>query len=274
MRLRQPPIGSSITAAASGLPRLCPLVLRDDLRQPRVRVEHADHRPLRHPFGDSTARLRSKDGRPRRRRARPDRPAPAQTARPARPHGARVDPQRRPRAPISRPTAPIRCCAISSTTTCARTSAARRRSSSPPAPGRAAAPERKRTVDLGGAVKCIEAAQELGVDRFLMVSSMGTRDLEHAGPMRPYLEAKAEADTALETSGLDWTIVRPGPLTNEPGTGNVELARRWRAAGRSPATTSRSSSTTASRPRTRCARSSTCCPARCPPTSRCGRCRA
>ncbi len=84
--------------------------------------------------------------------------------------------------------------------------------------------ERKRTLDYEGAVKCIEAARELGVDRFLMVSSMGTRDIVHSGPMRPYLEAKAAADTALETSGLDWTIVRPGRLTNEPGTGTVDLA--------------------------------------------------
>jgi len=100
--------------------------------------------------------------------------------------------------------------------------------------GPGSGPERKRTVDLGGALKCIEAAQELGVDRFLMVSSMGTRDLEHAGPMRPYLEAKAEADTALETSGLDWTIVRPGPLTNDPGTGNVELAAALARGGEIP----------------------------------------
>jgi uncharacterized protein YbjT (DUF2867 family) len=83
---------------------------------------------------------------------------------------------------------------------------------------------RKRTVDLGGALKCIQAAQELGVARFVIVSSMGTRDLEHAGDMRPYLEAKAEADAAVETSGLDWTIVRPGRLTDVPGTGAVDLA--------------------------------------------------
>jgi uncharacterized protein YbjT (DUF2867 family) len=81
---------------------------------------------------------------------------------------------------------------------------------------------RKRTVDLGGALKCIAAAQELGVARFVMVSAMGTGDPEHSGAMRPYLEAKAEADAALETSGLDWTIVRPGRLTNDPGTGHVD----------------------------------------------------
>jgi uncharacterized protein YbjT (DUF2867 family) len=42
--------------------------------------------------------------------------------------------------------------------------------------------------------------------------------------MRPYLEAKAEADRRLADSGLDWTIVRPGRLTNEPGTGRVLLS--------------------------------------------------
>jgi nucleoside-diphosphate-sugar epimerase len=85
--------------------------------------------------------------------------------------------------------------------------------------------ERKRTVDLGGALKCIAAAQEMGVARFLMVSAMGTRDAAHAPEgMRPYYEAKAAADEALETSGLDWTIVRPGGLTDEPGAGTVDLA--------------------------------------------------
>jgi uncharacterized protein YbjT (DUF2867 family) len=84
---------------------------------------------------------------------------------------------------------------------------------------------RKRTLDLGGALKCIEAAQELGVARFVMVSAMGIEDAAHAGPMRPYLEAKGEADEALRISGLDWTIVRPGHLTDVPGTGRVDAAR-------------------------------------------------
>jgi nucleoside-diphosphate-sugar epimerase len=84
---------------------------------------------------------------------------------------------------------------------------------------------RKRTMDLGGAVKMIEAARELGVARFVIVSSMGTADAEHAGAMRPYLEAKRDADEALMGSGLDWTVVRPGRLTNEPGAGTVDAAR-------------------------------------------------
>src|SRR5436190_10403092 len=88
--------------------------------------------------------------------------------------------------------------------------------------GPGSGPERKRTVDLGAAVKLIEAAGELGIARYVIVSSIGA-DSPDAGPeqMRPYLEAKAEADRALATSGLDFTIVRPGRLTDEPGTGRV-----------------------------------------------------
>jgi uncharacterized protein YbjT (DUF2867 family) len=92
--------------------------------------------------------------------------------------------------------------------------------------GPGSGPERKRTMDYGGAVKLIEAARELGVARFAIVSSMGTEDVEHADErMRPYLEAKRDADEALRASGLDWTIVRPGRLTDAPGTGRVDAAR-------------------------------------------------
>ncbi len=89
--------------------------------------------------------------------------------------------------------------------------------------GPGSGPERKQTVDLGAAVKCIEAAQELGVARFVIVSSMGTDNIED-GPMRVYFEAKAAADDAVRDSGLDWTIVRPGALTDDPGAGTVALA--------------------------------------------------
>ena len=87
-------------------------------------------------------------------------------------------------------------------------------------PGSGAA--RKRTVDLGAAVRLIDAAREAGVRRYVMISSIGADDPGGGGEaMRPYLEAKAEADAALEASGLDATIVRPGPLTNDPGTGTI-----------------------------------------------------
>ena len=91
--------------------------------------------------------------------------------------------------------------------------------------GPGSGPERKRTVDYGGAVKLIEAAKANGVSRYVIVSSMGA-DNPLRGPesMRQYQEAKAAADEALRESGLDFTIVRPGMLTDDPGTGLVDAA--------------------------------------------------
>jgi uncharacterized protein YbjT (DUF2867 family) len=87
--------------------------------------------------------------------------------------------------------------------------------------------ERKRTVDYAAAVKLIEAAQAAGVRRYLMVSSIGADDPSAGSEqMRPYLQAKADADAALAASGLDFTIVRPGRLTNEPGTRRVAVGER------------------------------------------------
>jgi uncharacterized protein YbjT (DUF2867 family) len=85
--------------------------------------------------------------------------------------------------------------------------------------------ERKRTVDLGGAVKCVEAAERHGVDRFVIVSSIGAHDPDGGSEqMRPYLRAKAEADARVAASALDWTIVRPGSLGDGPGTGRVDVS--------------------------------------------------
>ena len=68
-------------------------------------------------------------------------------------------------------------------------------SCSPPAPGPGSGPERKRSVDYGAAVKLIAAAQEAGVGRYVMVSSIGAdRPEQGEGPMRAYLQAKADAD--------------------------------------------------------------------------------
>jgi uncharacterized protein YbjT (DUF2867 family) len=101
--------------------------------------------------------------------------------------------------------------------------------------GPGSGPERKRTVDYGGAVKLIEAAEELGVRRYLMVSSMGAGDPASAPEaMRPYQQAKHDADEALAASSLDWTIVRPGGLTDEPGSGRVAVAERLGRRGTVP----------------------------------------
>ena len=86
--------------------------------------------------------------------------------------------------------------------------------------------ERKRTVDLGGAVKSIEAASLAGIRRFVQVSAIGVDDPlpEGTDPVwTAYVEAKRDADVALRASGLDWTILRPGRLTDDPPTGLVSL---------------------------------------------------
>ena len=84
---------------------------------------------------------------------------------------------------------------------------------------------RKETMDYGGAAKLIEACEERGVRRYVMLSSTGTDDPEsREEAMRPYLRAKARADERLRESGLDHTIVRPGRLTDDPGTGRVDAA--------------------------------------------------
>jgi uncharacterized protein YbjT (DUF2867 family) len=88
--------------------------------------------------------------------------------------------------------------------------------------GPGSGPQRKQTMDLGGAVKLIEAARSNGIARYVMLSSIGADRPERAsGPMRHYLEAKAAADERLAASGLDHTIVRPGSLTDDPGTGRI-----------------------------------------------------
>lgn len=85
---------------------------------------------------------------------------------------------------------------------------------------------RKRTMDHLGAVRLIDAATATGVDRYVMVSSMGAGRPELASDevFAAYLEAKGAADDALRVSGLAFTIVRPGRLTDDPGTGRVAAA--------------------------------------------------
>lgn len=86
--------------------------------------------------------------------------------------------------------------------------------------------ERKRTVDLEGSLKSIEGARQAGVDRFVQVSAIGVDDPARADGndvWRAYVEAKRDADTALRESGLAWTIIRPGRLTDDAPTGLVSL---------------------------------------------------
>lgn len=86
--------------------------------------------------------------------------------------------------------------------------------------------ERKRTVDLEGSLKSIEAAGRAGIARFVQVSAIDVDEpvADDAGEVwTAYVHAKRDADAALRASKLDWTILRPGRLTDDEPTGQVAL---------------------------------------------------
>jgi uncharacterized protein YbjT (DUF2867 family) len=90
--------------------------------------------------------------------------------------------------------------------------------------GPGSGPERKRSVDLGAAVKLIDAARAAGIRRYVMLSAIDSgRPERWSEQMRPYYEAKTEADEHVAAAGLDHTIVRPGGLTDDAGTGRVKV---------------------------------------------------
>ncbi len=104
---------------------------------------------------------------------------------------------------------------------------------------------RKDSVDRAASVLMADAAGRAGVRRFIQVSSMGA-----GTPPRPgtdqvwaaYITAKTAAEADLRARDLDWTILRPGGLTDAPATGKIRLAPRQSPVARSPAPTSPRSS--------------------------------
>jgi len=96
--------------------------------------------------------------------------------------------------------------------------------------GAASGDARKETVDLGASVLLADAAEAAGVPRLVQISSTGVdRVRDGAEPdsvpadFVAYLRAKLAAEEDLIARSLGWTIVRPGSLTDEPGTGSVRL---------------------------------------------------
>ncbi len=94
--------------------------------------------------------------------------------------------------------------------------------------------ERKLTIDRDGAILLARAAEQAGVRRYVMISAIGTDDydpaqagsgddIDGADVFQVYLRAKSEADAAVRKTDLDWTIIRPGGLTDDAGTGSVRL---------------------------------------------------
>jgi uncharacterized protein YbjT (DUF2867 family) len=89
---------------------------------------------------------------------------------------------------------------------------------------------RKETVDKGAAIMLADAAEAAGVRRYLMVSAMGTEgaDPDSDDVFQAYLRAKQAADDDLRSRDLDWTVVKPGRLTDDVPTGRVQVGRLGR----------------------------------------------
>lgn len=86
--------------------------------------------------------------------------------------------------------------------------------------------ERKRTVDLEGSLKSVEAAQASGIRRFVQVSAIDVDNPVDPGTPEvwaAYVDAKRRADEGVRATDLDWTIVRPGRLTDDEATGQVAV---------------------------------------------------
>ncbi|GAA4677193.1 SDR family oxidoreductase [Frondihabitans cladoniiphilus] len=95
--------------------------------------------------------------------------------------------------------------------------------------------ERKLTIDRDGAVLLADAAEKAGVSRYVLISAIHTDDFDPARATLPaadddvmqvYLRAKSEADADVRKRAFDWTIIRPGTLTDEAGTGTVTVGTR------------------------------------------------
>ncbi len=91
--------------------------------------------------------------------------------------------------------------------------------------------ERKLTLDRDGAILLADAAGQAGVRRYVIISALATDDFDPAlagddstEVFQVYLRAKSEADAYVRGTDLDWTVVRPGGLTDDPATGTVTLA--------------------------------------------------
>lgn len=89
--------------------------------------------------------------------------------------------------------------------------------------------ERKKTVDRDGSILAADAAQRAGVRHFVQVSAISVDEPVATGTdetWAAYVNAKREADESLRGTSLDWTILRPGALTDDAGTGRIELAEK------------------------------------------------
>ncbi|HET8886692.1 MAG TPA: SDR family oxidoreductase [Salinimicrobium sp.] len=86
--------------------------------------------------------------------------------------------------------------------------------------------EKTLSVDRDGAIQLMDAAVKREIKKFVMLSSMGTENPSDESDLYVYLRAKHEADEHLKASGLNYTIVRPGKLSDKAATGNIRISKK------------------------------------------------
>lgn len=94
--------------------------------------------------------------------------------------------------------------------------------------------DKTRAVDRDGAIRLVDAAGAAGAERFVMLSSMGADPGAEGGGMNVYYRCKGVADVHLHDSDLVHTVVRPGRLTDDEGTGRIDAAPSLDRSGRIP----------------------------------------
>lgn len=87
-------------------------------------------------------------------------------------------------------------------------------------------PDKTTAVDEEGAIRSVKAAEELGIEKYVMLSAMGTDNPEAVPAMEHYLQAKHNADEALMKSKLNYTIVSPGRLTDNPASNKIKAEEK------------------------------------------------
>jgi uncharacterized protein YbjT (DUF2867 family) len=100
--------------------------------------------------------------------------------------------------------------------------------------GGSTGPEKTTEVDQNGAIKIIDAAKKAKIKKFIMLSSMGTDEPSSHPKLEHYLEAKAKADEHLRNSGLNHTILRAGQLSDDMGSGKVQVSQKLDKMGEIP----------------------------------------
>ncbi len=86
-------------------------------------------------------------------------------------------------------------------------------------------------VDQEGAKRLTDAAKNSGARKFVMLSSMGADNPSVSDELKDYLKAKQNADDHLKASGMGYSIVRPGSLTDKEGTGKIQLQNKLEQRG-------------------------------------------